>query len=70
MTTLMHTKGASRKGRYHVFPSKVFLSHSAGKKLIGTVPCSNEILVMKTFKQRRGVVTFFRIFLQKVPKIS
>ena len=53
------------------FSVEIFLSHSAGKKFGGILPCSNEILVMKTFVHRRGVVTFFRTFFcQTKPKNS
>ena len=54
------------RGRVSRFSDESFLSHSAGKKLGGTLLYSNEILVKRTFMQRRGVVTFFSDVFDKL----
>ena len=59
------------RGRVSRFFVGNFLSHSAGKTLRGTLLCSNEILVMKTFVHRRAVITFFwTFFVKQYRKIS
>ena len=52
------------------FSIESFLSHSAGKKLRGTILYSNESLVMKVFMLMSMASQFGRIFLSNSTKTS
>ena len=55
-------KKLSITGSVSRFSDKSFLSHSAGKKLRGTLLCSNEFLVMTTIMHMKWASQFCRFF--------